>query len=312
MSKPVKHLLLAVNDRDTSVLANSLRQKLPGVAVYNLSDDFPAEAIDYAVLWKQPPGLLAGLPALRGITSLGAGVDFILDDPDLPPQIPVARIVAADLKQQMAQYVSAMVTRFHRCFPQFEQQQAAKQWRVLPVKSQPVVGFAGFGQLAAYAADCLRPLGYRIASWTRQSPTNADMAFTGTRGLHQLAQVSDFLINLLPLTDDTRGIFNRDSFTWMQGRQPVFIHVGRGPQVVEQALVEALDTGWLTHAVMDVFNTEPLPTNSPLWSHPAITITPHLAARSDAEQTANAIMQQLQAVAADLPLPLQVDRQRAY
>ncbi len=312
MSQTPKHILLAVSDRDIQDLKAALQQQAPEMRVYTLEDNFPAASIDFAVLWKQPEGLLAQLPALQGITSLGAGVDFILNDPALPPDIPVARIVAVDLKQQMAQYVTAVVTRFHRRFPEFEQQQKARQWRVLPVAPAPVVGFAGFGQLGAFVAESLRPLGYRIASWTRQTKTAADMSFVGQEGLRQLVEQSDFVINLLPLTAATRGIFNSQTFAWMQQRKPVFVHAGRGPQVIESDLIRALDAGWLSHAVMDVFNTEPLPAESPLWTHPAITITPHLAARSDAYQTAAAIVRQCRALAAGQPMPLQIDRHRAY
>ncbi len=308
-------LLLAVTDRDTRELKVALQQRLPQLPVYSLEDEFPAESIEFAVLWKQPPGLLARLPALRGVTSLGAGVDFILNDKSLPAELPVARIVAPDLKQQMAQYVAAVVTRFHRRFPEFEDQQRARHWQVLPNQpavAAPVVGFAGFGQLAQFSAEVLRAMGYRIASWTRQSGTSADESFTGPRGLLQLVRHSDFVVNLLPLTAATEGLFNRDVFAAMAERQPVFVHVGRGPQVVEAELAAALDAGQLRHAVMDVFNTEPLPVDSPLWSHPRITITPHLAARSDAAQTADAIASQWHALQSGRPLPLQVDRQRQY
>ncbi len=307
-----KHLLLAITDRDSSELKAALQRQNPTLTIYTLDDDFPAEKIEYAVLWKQPPGLLARLPALRGVSSLGAGVDFILNDPDLPDELPVARVVAPDLRQQMAQYVAAVVTRFHRRFPAFESFQRQRRWQVLPLTHEPLVGFAGYGQLAAYVAKALRPMGYRIASWTRRSSTDADESFIGQDGLEPFLRRSDFVVNLLPLTPETDGIFNRERFAAMRDRQPVFVHVGRGPQVVEADLIEALDTGWLQHAVLDVFNTEPLPVDSPLWQHPKITITPHLAARSDAAQTAAAISQQLQALAEGQTLPLQVDRQRAY
>jgi len=307
-----QRLLLAITDRDSRELKAALQQQNPAMKIYTLEEDFPADEIEYAVLWKQPPGLLAQLPALRGVTSLGAGVDFILNDPDLPEQLPVARVVAMDLRQQMAQYVSAVVTRFHRRFPEFEALQQQKKWQVLPLKESPVVGFAGFGQLASYAAKTLQPMGYRIASWTRHKPTEADESFTGPGALEAFLRRCDFVINLLPLTPETDGLFNRDRFCAMRDKQPVFVHLGRGPQVVETELTEALDAGWLRHAVLDVFTAEPLPAESPLWSHPKVTITPHLAARSDASQTAAAISRQLQALAEGQPLPLQVDRQRAY
>ncbi len=309
----IRHILLAVSDRDVSPLQAVLRSLAPGrTQVYTLADHFDPAIVDFAVLWKQPPGLLARMKKLKAVTSLGAGVDFILSDPGLPPNVPVARIVAADLKQQMAQYVTAVVTRFHRRFPEFECQQKNRQWRVLPVSPSPVVGFAGFGQLAAYCADALRLLGYQIASWTRVSDTNAEWSYKGDAQWPQFLRASDFVVNLLPLTDATCGLFDHTAFTHMAAKRPVFLHLGRGPQVAENDLLCALDEDQLRHAVMDVFNTEPLPVDSPLWHHPKITITPHLAARSDARQTAEAIVAQLQALRDGRTLPLQVDRRRAY
>ncbi len=303
-------LALIVTDRPINALREALTAQLPGVRIQCWPDIDDFESIEWAVLWKQPPGLLARLPNLRAVSSLGAGVEGILEDADLPPDVPVFRVVPEDLKEQMAQYVLSHVLSDLRSHRTLSAQQRRHEWRVLDAPRRAVVGFLGLGQLGRHVAAPLASLGLSVCAWTRGSAHRQWPCHHGTDGLRRVLSACDYLVNLLPLTAQTRGLL--DAELWSQcARKPLFINVARGAHVVEADLLAALDRGQLRGAVLDVFKQEPLPGEHPFWSHPAITVTPHLAARSDTEQTAAQLGGIFRAVQTG-DFSAAIDRQRAY
>ncbi|MBT9472091.1 MAG: glyoxylate/hydroxypyruvate reductase A [Pseudomonadota bacterium] len=245
----------------------ALRAALPGERIVaGLAND-----ADIAVVANPAPGQLATMPGLRFIQSAWAGVDGLLGDPALPVHLPLARLIDPGLATQMAEAVAAHVLALHRQAPAYRDQQAQGVWNPLPQPpaAERQVGLLGFGEMARASAALLEKLGFRVCAWSR---SHGD--------LDDLLASSDIVVNLLPLTAQTRGVLGRDTFGRMKLGTSV-INVGRGGHLVEADLLAALASGQISHAVLDVFETEPLPADHAFWPHPAITITPHVAAATD-------------------------------
>jgi glyoxylate/hydroxypyruvate reductase len=289
------------------------RRVISARAPYN-----PAE-IDYVACWKHVPGSLKDLPKLRVLFSLGAGVDHLVSDPDLP-DAPIVRMVDPDLTRRMTEWVVWQCLDWLRQGPRYRAQQAARQWiddRDQPAAGDLRVGIMGLGVLGQDAIRALRAIGFDVAGWSR-TPRAIDgvETFHGDAGLASFLARTDMLVVLLPLTDDTRGILNAGLFASLarDGRLggPVLLNAGRGGLQVEADIVAALDGGVLKGVSLDVFGTEPLPETSPLWAHPAVTITPHNAAMSHPDSIAGAIVAQIRAFEAGRPLENIVERTRGY
>ena len=235
--------------------------------------------IEYAFVWAPEPGELRKFPNLKCIFSIGAGVDHLLRDPDLPDGVPIVRMVEPELTQGMTEYVTLHVLRYHREVPALEQQQRDRVWHELIAPTAPSrkVGLLGFGVLGQDAARVLHALNFDLASWSR-TPKQVDgvQSFHGAAGLDAFLARTEILVCLLPLTADTEGILNRDLFAKLP-RGACLINAGRGGHQVEADILEALDSGQLAAASLDVFRTEPLPADSPFWSHPKVSLTPHIA-----------------------------------
>ena len=260
------------------------------------------ESIDVAIVANSAPGSLAGLPGLRLIQSLWAGVDRLLDDPDLPPGVPLARMVDPAMNTVMAQTALWAVTGLQRDFFRYAAQQRAASWQVHPLRAADRVRVLvlGRGQMGQASARALAGAGYRVDVWHRDAgPLPAALA------------QADIAIDLLPLTPATRGLFDAATFACLP-RGAAFINLARGAQVVEADLLAALDSGHLRHAVLDVFATEPLPPSHRFWSHPAVTVLPHVAAPTDPRSAAPIAARNVQALRAGRGLANLVDRTRGY
>ena len=285
-------LFLSEADR-TGEWAAALRRELPGdeVLIGAGAARTRAADVDVAVVWYPPPGLLAHLPNLKAILSLGAGVDHVFLDPGLPAGVPVVRLVDPALTEQMAEWVAMNVLRHHRLMPVYAEQQARAYWKRhdIPRARDRRVGIMGLGVLGRAAAAALRPFGFPLAAWVRQPRkwTEGDI-FAGPEDLGPFLARSDIVVCLLPLTAETRGVLNANAFARMP-RGAAVINGARGGHVVAPDLIAALDSGQVSAATLDVFDTEPLPAHDPLWRHPRVTITPHAAAITLAETAAHEI-----------------------
>jgi glyoxylate/hydroxypyruvate reductase A len=242
----------------------------------------PAD-IEFALVWRPQPGLLASLPNLRLIASLGAGVDHILADPDLPRHVPLVRLVDPYMTVAMSEYVLMQVLRLHRQEPDYAAQQRAGTWRELPQPnaSERRVGMLGLGALGCDAALKLRALGFDVAGWSR-SPKSVEgvASFQGADGLAPFLARSEILVCLLPLTPQTENILNRATFEHLP-RGAALVNAARGRHLAEPDLIPALESGQLSWAVLDVFRDEPLPAGHPFWRHERILMTPHVAAATN-------------------------------
>lgn len=272
------------------------------------------EEIEFAIVWAPEPGELECYPNLRAIFSLGAGVDNILSDPDLPAGVPVVRLVDPELTGQMSEYVVLNVLRHHRDFPAYEHFQRKGQWRRLPAPEAAAtgVGFMGLGVLGSDAARKLRPFGFRLMGWTRRPRRLKGVrCLHGPEGRNRFLARSDILVCLLPLTPATRGILNAETFAALPQGAAV-INCARGAHLVERDLLEALDSGHLSGATLDVFDTEPLPEGHPFWGHPKITVTPHIAGVTLPHSAAERVAANIRRLQKGEPLADVVDLEAGY
>ena len=262
------------------------------------------QAVRAAVVANPPPGSLSGWPGLELIQSLWAGVDRLLADPTVPPDVPLARMVDPAMTQAMAQTALWAVLSLHRGFFGYARQQVLAQWHQHEQRraDEVPVLVLGSGQLGSAAGSVLRPLGYPVASWRRGD---------GRVALGPLLRASRIVVNLLPLTPETRGLIDERFLAEMPPGSSL-VNLARGAHVVEPHLLAALDRGHLAHAVLDVFETEPLPAEHPFWRHPRVTVLPHAAALTDPRSAARIVADNLGRLAEGRPLLHLVDRQRGY
>ena len=273
----------------------------------------PAE-VDVAFAWRTQPGDLARYPNLRAVFSLGAGVDGMLADPAFPRQVPLVRMVDPNLGVLMTEYVLAAVLRHHCELDHYHLLQQAGRWekRVRPPAGERVVGIMGLGELGTRAAVALRGLGFNVRGWSRRiRPVPGVETCAGDAGLSALLASSQILVCLLPLTAQTRGILSASTFARMP-RGSCLVNTARGGHVVDADLVAALDAGQLSSATLDVFETEPLPTGHPFWTHPRILITPHIASVTSLPTAAALVIENLKQWRAGGALRNVVDPDRGY
>jgi len=290
-----------------------LENALPGLEVRIWPDIGDPAEVDYALIWAAPDDMLHELPNLRLVFSVGAGVDHLLGE-TVPRQVPIVRMVDPALTEGMVEYVVYQVLRHHRGMPVYEDQQARAQW-LAHDQARPGergIGILGLGQLGSACGSALAHLGFRVAGHSRsRRRLDGIDCHAGPGEFTDFLAASEFLICLLPLTAETRGILNADLFAALP-RGAVLIHAGRGAQLVESDLHTALDEGRLAHAVLDVFAEEPLPGDHAFWSDPRVTVTPHVASLTNpvtgAARVADGIRSDL---AGHLPEHV-VDRERGY
>jgi glyoxylate/hydroxypyruvate reductase A len=279
---------------------------------------FPAlgdpAAIGIALVWQPEPNLLSGLPNLKLIVCLGAGVDAILADPSFPRHLPVVRLVDPYMTAAMSEYVVFQVMRLHRQDFTYLAQQSRAEWREHPQKNaaERPVGILGFGTLGQDAGRKLKALGFDVAGWSRSAKDVPGLpTYAGTAGLDAILARSEILVSLLPLTRDTEGLLDASSLARLP-RGAAIVNAGRGRTLVEADLLAALDSGQLSAAVLDVFHTEPLPSDHPFWRHPRIVVTPHIAADTHPTTAIAAVVEAVREFEAGLPLTNRVDLARGY
>ena len=312
-------LLLATTGWDPKPWIARMRALLPDHPVATPETLGDRAAIRYALSWRHAPGALANLPNLRAIFSLGAGADHLFADP-LLPDAPIVRVVDADLRDRMSEWVVMHALMHLRQQKRYNLQQAARRWDDddnQPAAREVRVGMLGLGVLGADAARKLAGIGFDVAGWSR-APRAADgiAGLHGADGLDAMLGRTDILICLLPLTRETRGILNAGLFARLarDGRLggPIVVNAGRGGLQVEADIVAALNSGVLKAASLDVFEVEPLPESSPLWGHPRVYLSPHNSAISQPDAIAGYIARQIEAFEAGAPLENVVDRRREY
>jgi glyoxylate/hydroxypyruvate reductase A len=299
------------------------RERFLGVCSDRRVALLPDDAIDpdqvhYAAVWKPAPGALSAFPNLRVIFNLGAGVDALVADRSLP-NVPLVRVAVDDLTGRMTEYVVLHVLMHHR--QQLYLWDCQRQIRWQPRTQWPAraiqVGIMGLGNLGRDSAAALRHLGFRVAGWSA-SPKQIDEVETyhGNDGLEPFLRRTNILVCLLPLTPETRHLLNRRTLSMLDRTSPlgapVLINAGRGGLQNEADILLCLNDGTLGAASLDVFETEPLPADSPLWHHPNLIVTPHNAADTDPEEISKYVAAQIERFEAGGALENLVDPGRGY
>jgi glyoxylate/hydroxypyruvate reductase A len=248
------------------------------------TDAYQPRDVDYFVGFRPPHGFLKSLTNLKLVISLGAGVDGFLSDPEFPKHVPLVRFKDPSLTQEMAQYVVMHVLMIHRQQRYFDKAQTEHAWRQITLPrptDQTRIGLLGLGEIGGAIAGHLATLGFVLSGWSRSAKSLPGIkSFAGDAEREAFLAQCDMLVCVLPLTDETRNMMDAALFARLPQGAWV-INVARGAMLVEEDLIAALDSGHLAGAVLDVFQTEPLADDSPLWRHPKIIVTPHVAGITD-------------------------------
>lgn len=259
---------------------DDISASLPGADVWLWTPDCAGRQADYAVLWAPPPALFASQHQLKAVFNIGAGVDSVMKLPNLPSGIPIVRLTDAGMAVQMAEYVCHALIRHARRFNTYEIQAKNREWkREPPIRRDAFpVGVMGLGDIGARVAQAVAAFEYPTFGWSRTLKSLSGITtFAGHDGLDEFLSRVRVLVCVLPLTPDTEGILNADTFAKLKP-DAYLINVARGRHLVEGDLLAMLESGRLAGATLDVFREEPLPAGHAFWNHPKITITPHISA----------------------------------
>ena len=276
----MKLLLCNRDGRPSDAWLNDLRRALPEAQVDEWQPGVPAD-YDAAIVWKPPQQLFDEQPQLKAVFNLGAGVDKLMAL-HLPPDLQIVRLEDAGMAVQMAEYVCHALIRFYREFDWYAQQQKEQLWKPRRPweRDDFPVGIMGLGALGARVAQAVRQFDFPVLGWSR---TRRDLegvrCYAGKDELSAFLKATRVLVCLLPLTDETRGILNREALERVQ-LGGYLINVARGALVVEDDLRNLLEEGHLAGATLDVFEDEPLPTDHWLWTQPFVNVTPHISAQT--------------------------------
>ncbi|CAH1679656.1 Glyoxylate/hydroxypyruvate reductase A [Hyphomicrobiales bacterium] len=299
-------------DERARVFAARFAEELPDIRFIRSNEPYDPAEICYLITWTAPDDL-DRFSNLEILFSIGAGIDQMNTD-SLPEGVLLVRMVEEGITRMMQEYVTLGVLALHRQWPLYIAQQKAAHWEPYDLVSAPDrrIGVLGLGMMGSAVIERLKPFGFPISGWSR-SPRTIDgiRCLHGAAGLSILLAETDILICLLPLTPETAGILDAGVFAQLPAGASL-VHVGRGQHLDQTALLDALDSGHLSGAVLDVTDPEPLPADHRLWRHPKVILTPHIASKVEAEPAARAVIENLRRHRSGLPPIGLVDRGRGY
>lgn len=306
-------IVIIRQDGKSASWKKAIAAQAKGIPIYDFEEDHPREVVKMAIVWKHPEGSLSAYPNLGCIASFGAGVDFIFNDPGLPDEIPVTRVVDPVLATDMSEFVIARILGHLKNLQAYTLEHQQRIWNPKQYKRirDVSVGIMGLGALGSALAKDLDALGFRTHAWVYSQGTREIKTFTGQEGLQAFLQETDILVCLLPLTPETQGILNKDLFRQLRPSAYI-INVARGGHLVDEDLLEMIDSGHLSGAALDVFHEEPLPENHPFWGHPLIAFTPHVASVSDPDSVIPQLLENYRRLCQGEPLINLVSREKGY
>jgi glyoxylate/hydroxypyruvate reductase len=292
---------------------DEFKAQLPDLEVRTWPEAGNLADIEYIAFMHPDFGKLPDFPNLKAMFSRSAGVEGFINHPKLP-KVPLGKVEPSGGDPMMTEYVVMHVLRFHRDMPGYQAAQANREWRRVPIvrPEQRRIGFLGLGMMATAPALVLKSLGFPVSAWVRSPRPSADIPiFAGRDQLEPFLNQTDIAVCLLPLTRETEGIFCARTFAMMP-KGAMLVNVGRGKHVVDKDLIAALDSGQLAYAALDALWPEPLPSDSPLWSHPKVTVMPHVARRPTVAQLVGEMVANIKSLRAGGGLLQEVDREMGY
>lgn len=298
---------------DPDAWKSTLTAELPDLAFHTDPDAVDPARVHYALAWKPPAGFFARFPNLKLVTNLGAGVDSLVGRNDLP-DVPISRLSDTGMVSLMSSYVLFSVIRYARDIHIFERAQRRSEWKYVHPRalSDIRVGVLGLGELGAPAAQALAQTGFDVRGWSRSLKSIPGVTCSaGMDALDDFLRSVEILVILLPLTPDTRGLLDARRLALLPNTAKL-INASRGAVVDESALIDALQSGRIEEATLDVFTVEPLPRNHVFWSMNNVLITPHLASITVPEAAAREVAESIRRVRSGLPPLHQIDPRRGY
>lgn len=307
-------IAILTNHKDPHSWKKALQDKLPKVTIDIYGTTETAINATFLVCWKPKKDQLKNFPKLKVIQSLGAGVDHIFDTNKIADDLKVVRIVDPNLMADMWEYALTATLNYLKDFPIYAQQQRKQQWIQHTYKTIPTttVSIMGLGQIGGYVAAQFAKLGFKVKGWSNSLKNIKGVkSFAGQVDLPNFLKNTDVLINLLPLTAATADILNKSLFKQLP-KGAYLINVGRGRHLVEKELIPFIENGQLSGATLDVLRQEQLSINHPFWTHPKITVTPHIASLTNVESAVNQVVENYQRMLAGKPLLNEVSSKKGY
>lgn len=304
-------VLIISPGRDPEVWVKELKNQHPGMNIHVYPESHDREKVEYAVTWKHPRGVFKNYPNLKVIASMGAGVDHIISDPDIPEDVIITRIVDEQLRVDMSDFVLALVMNHLR---NISDHHCSKSWETKSY-SRPKdqkVGIMGMGVLGTGVAEKLLINGFRVSGWSKSPKQLQEIeTYSGDQQLETFLNDLDILVCLLPLTSETENILNKELFQKLP-KGAYLINVARGQHLIENDLLEMVNTGHLSGAALDVFRQEPLPEDHPFWKNPEILVTPHIASVTDPRKVAEQLAENYERMTEGEELKNVVAREKEY
>lgn len=307
-------LLILSPTRETNSWVQAIKEVDANIDVFVYSEPVDNNSVEFVLAWNHPYGSLKNYPNLKCISSMGAGVDYLLKDPELPKDVLLTRIVDPELSKTMFEFILAMVMNHLRGLTQFKQLQISEKWEPATYKriEDTRIGIMGLGEIGSYVAEHLMKMGFAVNGWAQiQKPNCKADVYLGSSDLETFMQSTDILVCLLPSTPKTIGLLNKKTLQYLP-KGASLINVARGDILVDEDLIDILDSGHLKTASLDVFTQEPLANDHPFWKHKKINITPHVASLTNPKMVAPQIVENYWKMKKGEELLHEVSREKGY
>lgn len=288
-----------------------IQELSPDLKIQVYPDISDPEEVEIAFVWQHPTGILSNFPNLKLISSMGAGVDHIVRDQSISPEIPIVRIVDDKLTWSMTNYVVMAVLNYHRQTARYKSDQKQKIWDMSSPELDVTIGVMGVGALGFDVIEKLRMMDFSVVGFGFSEKKNLDFLYYSKNQLEQFLKSVNVLVCLLPLTKETENILNLDFFAKCNPGT-YLINVARGKHLVDKELITAFEKGYLSGAMLDVYREEPLPTDHPFWEEDRITMTPHIASVTNPQAAAPQLIENIDRIHSNLALLNLVDRTKGY
>jgi len=300
--------------RDPESWVEALKEQHPGLNIYVYPEDHDKEEVDFALTWNHPRGIFKNYPNIKVIASMGAGVDHITSDPELPENVKITKVVDKRLEEDMGTFVLSLVLAHQKNLLHYRESQKNEKWDPVPYtrNNDVKVGILGIGNLGQSVANSLLKNGFQVIGFSKNKKDFKDVeSYAGEDEFDDFLEQTDILVNMLPLTPDTEKILNKELFEKLP-KGAYLINVARGEHLVEQDLLAKVDDGHLSGAALDVFWEEPIRDEHPFWKHPKIRVTPHVASVTQPNSVVPQIIENYERLQEGKELKNVVKRDRGY